>query len=421
MSNALLRIRPRSRALSVAFAAALLGGAGDTRSAPLGEIVDADSRTASAEVAEFRYSATKGAPSVARFTVDGEPAEPKRLIRWGAPAAPGAAATLRLADGSNLVTDRSWSASGYASVTDREVQLNRRSGWVGVPRGAAERLEFAPNPAGFFETPEDPEDAAGHRGGDAVWLIGGDRLDGRVARISAEAASVLTAGAETAIDVPISRVRAIEFGDAKNSRTGAHCLVGLAEGSLLRASEVAVSGERANVTTPAGLRLETSAADVVFLQPVGGAAAYLSDRVADDYQHTPYFDLAWPYARDEGLGGGALTVGGRRSAKGLAVHSAARLVYVLDGSAQRFQADLAIVDQPTGPIGSVVFRVYLVRRGGVEPAYTSPVIRGGQPPVPIDVPTEDASALVLVVDYADGGDTGDRAVWLDARLIDARS
>jgi hypothetical protein len=78
----------------------------------------------------------------------------------------------------------------------------------------------------------------------------------------------------------------------------------------------------------------------------------------------------------------------------------------------RFEA-LAAIDQSAGRGGSVRFRVLL---DGVE-KYASPVVRGGEPPVPVSVELGGAKWLELVVDAADRTDVLDRADWLDARLI----
>ena len=93
-----------------------------------------------------------------------------------------------------------------------------------------------------------------------------------------------------------------------------------------------------------------------------------------------------------------------------------RGVYRIPQGASTFAAELAL-DDTAGTAGSVVFRVYLVTAEGLKPAYESPVVRGGEPPIPVQVPLADASALVLVVDYADYGDERDHANWLDARFV----
>jgi hypothetical protein len=70
------------------------------------------------------------------------------------------------------------------------------------------------------------------------------------------------------------------------------------------------------------------------------------------------------------------------------------------------------IDDSTSTRGSVQFRVLVDGRE----RYTSPIIRGGQLPVPISVDIHGAGKLELVVDYADHADVLDHADWLNARL-----
>ena len=48
--------------------------------------------------------------------------------------------------------------------------------------------------------------------------------------------------------------------------------------------------------------------------------------------------------------------------------------------------------------------------------YTSPILRGGQTPLPISIDLSNAKKLDLFVDFADRADQLGRADWLDARL-----
>jgi hypothetical protein len=80
-------------------------------------------------------------------------------------------------------------------------------------------------------------------------------------------------------------------------------------------------------------------------------------------------------------------------------------------AATRFEAHVGI-DDSTGRRGSVIFRVLV---DGQE-RFTSPILRGGDAPVPVSVDVRGAKKLELIVDYADRGDVLDHADWLDARL-----
>jgi hypothetical protein len=156
---------------------------------------------------------------------------------------------------------------------------------------------------------------------------------------------------------------------------------------------------------------KTSLENLVFFQPLSGRAEYLSQIKPAEYRHVPYLGVAWPYALDRNVQGGGLRVGGQFHLKGIGLHSAARLSYDLPPGVKRFQAEAALDDSSVE--GSVRFRVFV---DGKE-KYSSPTLRGGMPPLPLDVDVAGAKRLELVVDFADRADVQDRADWLDARLI----
>jgi len=71
------------------------------------------------------------------------------------------------------------------------------------------------------------------------------------------------------------------------------------------------------------------------------------------------------------------------------------------------------IDDSAAGQGSVRFRVLLDGRE----AFVSPILRGGDPPLPVSVDLGGAKLLELLVDYADRADVMDRADWLDARMV----
>lgn len=194
---------------------------------------------------------------------------------------------------------------------------------------------------------------------------------------------------------------------------------GFADGSRLLAERLTLGASKpgshdatVRITLPGGLTWTAAAEELVFLQPVGGEVVYLSDLKAQEYRHLAFLDLSWPYRNDRNVLGGQLRAGGRVHIKGIGMHSTSRLGYALDRPYRRFEAELAIDDQTDGR-GSVVFRVYV----DGQAKYTSPVIRGGQPPLPISIDLSGVKHLDLVVHWSDRADQSDHADWLDARLI----
>jgi hypothetical protein len=196
-------------------------------------------------------------------------------------------------------------------------------------------------------------------------------------------------------------------------------LVGLADGSQLVCSGITEDADRVQLklaTSPeagAGPAWELGRSETYFLQALtGGAATYLSDLEPAGYRHVPYLERSWPYAEDRSVGGGPLRAGGKTYLKGIAMHSTSRLSFEIPPGKKRFAASIAIDDEAQGR-GSVTFRVFVDK----EQRFQSEVVRGGEPPKPIEVDLAAGSTLSLVVDFADHGDEQDHADWLNARFL----
>jgi hypothetical protein len=279
-------------------------------------------------------------------------------------------------------------------------------------------------------------------GGDAdrLLLANNDELTGQLKQLADSTATLETDIGP--IDIKTDRIRAIIFSHvAKPKPPTLAAWAGFRDGSRLLISQLLVEGQSLKIAV-AGQTLTASAKSLVFLQPLGGRAVYLSDLKPTKYEQTPFLDLRWPYQVDRNVTGGFLRSGGRLYLKGLGVHSNARLVYQIsplraptegwsgegqgvrasveggrrkaegeDVSPRHFSADLAL-DDSTGKQGSVRFRVLV---DGQE-KYASPIVRGGNAPLPVSVDVTGGKKLELIVDDADRADVLDHANWLDARL-----
>ena len=323
--------------------------------------------------------------------------------------------------------------------TDRDRLLDRIVRFSPLPLGEGPGVRAANQKS----PPLSPRDEPGVRATDSsdrLLLENGDELTGRLVRIADRVINFETDVGP--IDLKTDRVTAIIFGHASkpnptNVETPLRAWVGLSDGSRLLATRVLVEGDSLKLTA-ADQPLAASRQHLVFLQPLGGRCTYLSDLQPTEYHQTPYLDLPWPYQADRNVTGGLLRSHGRLYLKGLGVHSTARLVYSISPlplgegpgvraagqetsppplrdepgvRAKQFGAQLAIDDSTDGG-GSVRFHVLV---DGQE-RYASPILRGGDPPVPISVDISAGRLLELIVDYADRADVLDHANWLDARL-----
>jgi hypothetical protein len=335
------------------------------------------------------------------------------LAWWGAPVEPARGPLVMLADGGLL-------AANVESVGREKLTVESPTfGPLELKLAEVAAVALAP-PGGAARRDRWLDELRGVRGdADELWLDNGDRLKGTLKAVRPEAIELETEIGPATIE--IARVAAIVFNPALATRhqpRALRALVGLADGSLLVAAELELTpaGKNktglASITTVGGIKGQAAAAELVYIQPLGGRVDYLSDLEPQSYRHIPYLSIAWPYRADRTASGGWLRAADRWWPKGLGMHSAARLTYDLQPEHQRFEAELAI-DSEAGPRGSVVCRVYVDNKE----KYVSEVLRGGAAPVSVSVDVRGGKRVSLIVDFADRADELDYADWLAARLV----
>jgi len=115
------------------------------------------------------------------------------------------------------------------------------------------------------------------------------------------------------------------------------------------------------------------------------------------------------------VGGGPLSAGGKRFARGIGVHAPSASSWKLGGEWKELHGLIAVDDESAALTahGSVVFRV----RVDGKLAFESETLHGGD--APRALPKIDlAGAKELVLEVGDAGDgfAGDRADWLELTL-----
>ncbi len=115
--------------------------------------------------------------------------------------------------------------------------------------------------------------------------------------------------------------------------------------------------------------------------------------------------------KNKSVGGNPLRLGGKTYARGIGTHSPGEFRLRLDGAPARFRA-LVGIDDESGPRGTVEFRV----QADKKVLWTSGVMKGGQPPKPVDVDLTGVKLLRLIVTV--GGDNygHDHTDWVEARI-----
>lgn len=353
------------------------------------------------------------------------------LIRWSNPQENLDHHEVVLVDGSRLVLAKSWSGKKSLQISADTITLRTVGlGDIAMPRSKLRSILLNAPENNTRRTRLRDQLVANAGKNDRICLTNGDTLSGRLVEI-AQSGSVIKFnldGTSEAVSLPTDRVAGISFGSLPVSLVKGSLAIGLSDGSYLVANSLVAEAGSLSIKLACAVQLTAgNLHEVVYLQSLSTRVVYLSDLEATDYRHEPFLDIPWQYQRDRSLSGGPLTVGQLIYAKGLAVHAASRLTYDLSAQSRavatpqreksfhRFVAQVAI-DDASGGRGSVVFQVFLRQAGELQLALTTPVIRAGNAPLPISVNLGDAEQIVLVVEYADRGDQGDYANWLDARL-----
>lgn len=139
---------------------------------------------------------------------------------------------------------------------------------------------------------------------------------------------------------------------------------------------------------------------------VAGSGVWASDL------HITSVENGWNFLHvDQSIDGGVLTLGGKTYSKGLGTHAPSSTTVRLHGKFERFQADVGIDDEVNG--GSVVFQIF----GDGQKIYESPVCKGSDAPVSIDISVAGMDSLQLVVTDGGDGNDFDHADWAGALLM----
>jgi len=336
---------------------------------------------------------------------------PADFVAWGAPVEAPRGLSVLLVDGSLLAVDN-------ATCDSEDLRLKTLGQEGKIPLTQVRGLIF--RSFGTHSQRDRLFDAvAGSRTGDRdrVVMLSGDETTGTVKSVDFEGITLETSLGPAVI--PRAKVSYLIFNPALAAappKPGLRMLIGHRSGSLIVSDPPTPDADgrvRIQPTAKGGdFSLSVNPSDIVFLQTLGGKATFLSSLEPTGYRHVPYLERTWPYHADRNVTGLNLRAGGRRYASGLGMHSASRITYPLDGTATHFAASLAIDDETDGR-GSVAFRVFV----DGEEKYRSPIVRGGERPIPIEVPIAGGKQLSLVVDFADFADEQDHADWLNARLL----
>ncbi|MDX1963785.1 MAG: NPCBM/NEW2 domain-containing protein [Pirellulales bacterium] len=258
---------------------------------------------------------------------------------------------------------------------------------------------------------------------DQVWFINGDVQSGTVTDWRDRTIFLQTAAGELALETV--NLVAVEFApsrfaapaaDLAEIPPGTKFWIGLTDGTRVLAGLPRATPAGFELPLEQGGFMSASAAALCAIQPLHPRVRYLSD-LPGSYKHVPWLTQSWDYQRDRNVLGGSLLSGGVAAVKGLGLHSAARLTYVLPDHCLAFAAEVGIDDATAGG-GEVICRIYGdAGTGEWRLLRVTPIVRGGDAPLPVRVDLTGQKRLSLLVDYGREGGALDHADWLNARVI----
>jgi hypothetical protein len=363
------------------------------------------------------------------------------LTTWGRWRDAEAGPQILLADGGIIRADV-LKLDAESLVLGDATQLGRML-WneATLPKAAVRAILYYPPAAATDRDLLLDELAKGDATHDRLVLVGGESLSGTIVAAPQDGRflpaneapgtgtfKLLRSGASEPLAIPANKVAAVAFPNPTSlARNDNAAWIGTADGSLVQVTGINVQDGAVKLALAAGGALSASFAgrddpgakfwdDVTLLEPNSPQVAWISDRTTLGYKHIPFLSIAWPYHSDRAVTGARLRTPDGVVRKGLGMRSSSRLAYDVTGF-RKFEAELAL-DAAVGRSGSVVYKVLLQDAGGAwQPAYESPVVRGGAATVPISIDLNGAGRMALIVEFADRGDQHDNANWLGARLV----
>ncbi len=183
---------------------------------------------------------------------------------------------------------------------------------------------------------------------------------------------------------------------------------------MLRGSLRGIDSDSVSITTVFDSRVVIEHEEISCILFRGGRIEHVSEIEPCSKEELPYIGDAeyflYPFKKDRSVTGCMLSSGGRKFVRGIGLHSRSALTYQLNGEYTAFESFVGICDEVLSipAEGSVVFEVLVDSKS----AFKSSIIRSGAPPVKTPrIDLKGALTITLVADFADGFDSGDRALF----------
>jgi hypothetical protein len=252
------------------------------------------------------------------------------------------------------------------------------------------------------------------RTSEVLWLNNGDRIDGSFVGMDERAIKLQVD--QKPLEIDRSGVVAIGF-DPKllnYPRPGSAFLEAtLTDGTRLGLASIKLEEGNIHATNRFAKPIRFALSELTRLCARSSSVVYLSERSpATDPKYEDYVGPTLSFRLDRAVDSLPIRLGGQAYDRGIGTQSRTYLAYRIQQGDRRFQA-LIGVDERAGPLGSVVFRVFVDRQMRFE----SPPMTDRDPPKALDIDLAGGKILILVTDFGERGSVRDLADWAEARLI----
>lgn len=251
------------------------------------------------------------------------------------------------------------------------------------------------------------------RSSEVVWLNNGDRLAGSF--LGMDERTIKLQVQQKPLEIDRGGVVGVGF-DPKLLNyprpKGAFLEVTLGDGTRLGLASIRLADGGVEATTRFGKPIRFPMSELARLHSRSHSVVYLSEREPLKAQYEEYVGPTLPFRVDRAVDGQAIRLGGQTYDRGIGTQSRTFLAYRIEPGDRRFQA-LIGVDERAGPLGSVVFRVFVDR----QERFKSPPMTDRDPPKALDIDLAGGKILILVTEFGDRGNVRDLADWAETRFI----
>ncbi len=225
----------------------------------------------------------------------------------------------------------------------------------------------------------------------------------------------------------INKIQCMIFSSAfaPNAQLNSNIQIGLTDGTLLKTSGWTVDSQSVchfKLAIPLDLALPVNdrlGKQVCYLLATPQDCRFLSDLQPANFRHLPQWTTKLELGLNRSVFGEPLIVGNTLFVRGIATPGSSQASFRLDGLQQKLVAELVLppsrdADQS---VGSVIAKVLVSKNRKLQTVYTSETLHPGDAAVAVEADLSGGELLVLLVEPASHGDSGDQLFWIDCRLV----